>query len=118
MIEPAKARYTRALERANAVKIAGICLTVILVVVLLIGQAVLAARVATINDQGVRAACSDRLTADVLAAAGRALAAPPAPNPARDAAVVDIVRAADRLTHAETVCAHGVPAPLSPNQTR
>lgn len=62
-----------------------------------------------------RSACSDRLTADILAAAGRALAAPPAPNAARDAAVRDIIVTARRLTHSSAICEKGTPAPYAPS---
>lgn len=62
-----------------------------------------------------QAACSDRLTADILAAAGRALAAPPAPNAARDAAVRDIIVTARRLTHSSAICEKGTPAPYAPS---
>lgn len=86
----------------------------VLFVIAAVGAVVVAVRVTAIEHSTIRSACSDRLTADVLAAAGRALAAPPAPNPAREAAVRDIIRAADRLTHSDAVCAHGVPAPLVP----
>lgn len=88
------------------------------VFVVFVSAAVLTfSRLGKIESNAERSACSDRLTADVLAAAGRALAAPPAPNPARDAAVADIVRASDRLTHSDAVCAHGVPKPLDRSVT-
>jgi hypothetical protein len=62
--------------------------------------------------------CSNRLIADFAAAAGRALAAPPAPNPAREAAVADILRAADRLTNSVKTCKDGVPAPMTPTPVK
>ena len=72
-------------------------------------------RLDRIDASAQRSACSDRLTADILAAAGRALAAPPAPNAARDAAVRDIIVTARRLTHSSTICAKGTPAPYAPS---
>lgn len=63
-------------------------------------------------------ACSNRLISDFAAAAGRALAAPPAPNPERLAATTDILRAADRLARSDSVCAHGIPKPLVPTRAK
>lgn len=87
---------------------------------------VVAAGISHLNSHGIerldridasaqRSACSDRLTADILAAAGRALAAPPAPNAARDAAVRDIIVTARRLTHSSAICEKGTPAPYAPS---
>ncbi len=72
-------------------------------------------RLDRIDASAQRSACSDRLTADILAAAGRALAAPPAPNAARDAAVRDIIVTARRLTHSSAICEKGTPAPYAPS---
>ena len=72
-------------------------------------------RLDRIDASDQRSACSDRLTADILAAAGRALAAPPAPNAARDAAVRDIIVTARRLTHSSAICEKGTPAPYAPS---
>lgn len=72
-------------------------------------------RLDRIDASAQRSACSDRLTADILAAAGRALAAPPAPNAARDAAVRDIIVTACRLTHSSAICEKGTPAPYAPS---
>jgi len=72
-------------------------------------------RLDRIDASEQRSACSDRLTADILAAAGRALAAPPAPNAARDAAVRDIIVTARRLTHSSAICEKGTPAPYAPS---
>lgn len=67
-----------------------------------------------LRDSATQTSCSNRLTSDAFAAAGRALAAPPAPNPAREAAVGDLIRASDRLAHSDRICARGVPAPMTP----
>lgn len=72
-------------------------------------------RLDRIDASAQRSACLDRLTADILAAAGRALAAPPAPNAARDAAVRDIIVTARRLTHSSAICEKGTPAPYAPS---
>lgn len=72
-------------------------------------------RLDRIDASAQRSACSDRLTADILATAGRALAAPPAPNAARDAAVRDIIVTARRLTHSSAICEKGTPAPYAPS---
>lgn len=87
-----------------------ISLAVVVIVVGIIMIAVLL----DLRDQATQDACSNRLTSDAFAAAGRALAAPPAPNARRDAAVNDIIRASDRLAESDRICARGVPAPMIP----
>jgi type II secretory pathway pseudopilin PulG len=61
--------------------------------------------------------CTNLLLGDFAGAVGRAFAAPPAPNPARDAATTDIKRTALRLANSQEVCAHGQPKPLVPTAT-
>lgn len=112
----ARRRLARAIEIENRIKVIGIFATFFLVVVLLVGGAIAVTKthdkLSELQDSSIRAACSDRLVADGFAAAGRALASPPAPNPERGAAVNDIIRAANRLTHSDRICARGIPAPL------
>lgn len=105
----------------RSAKLGGIVATLAIVIVLLAQNLVLSGRLQSVQHvqkdiaaQGVQTACSNRLTADVLAAAGRALAAPPAPNGPRDTAVTDIIKTADRLSRSDAVCAHGVPGPFKP----
>lgn len=60
--------------------------------------------------------CTNLLLGDFAGAVGRAFAAPPAPNAARDAATKDIRRTALRLANSKQVCKHGVPEPLKPSE--
>lgn len=113
-----RVRLAKAIEWENKIKVFGIVAIFVLVIVMLVGGAIAVTRthdkLDDLSHQADHSECSDRLVADALAAAGRALAAPPAPNPAREAAVFDIIRAADRLSRSDAICAHGVPAPLTP----
>lgn len=62
------------------------------------------ARQNTIQDTQERLSCVTSLTADFQAAVGDALSAPPAPNPARDAATASIAQTARKLHHPEKYC--------------
>lgn len=77
---------------------------------------VLNAKLASLNSQAARTRCDNALLGDFVANLGRAFATPPAPNDARDAAVTDLIRAAERIRHSDQVCAHGVPEPLEPTR--
>ncbi len=112
-LRPPEERLERA-ERRFHRAIGGLVflLAAVIVIGIIVGGVLL-----DLRDQATQDACSNRLTSDAFAAAGRALAAPPAPNPARDAATADILRAADRLATSDRICAHGIPAPMVPTPT-
>lgn len=68
----------------------------------------------TLLDSAHKDECTNRLLADYAASTARALAAPPAPNGERQAAVIDIGRSAARLSRSGEICERGVPKPMVP----
>lgn len=58
--------------------------------------------------------CVASLTADYFVAVQRALAAPPAPNPEREAAVKDLGVTAERIRHRVPICEDGKPDDYQP----
>lgn len=60
-------------------------------------------------------ACVASLTADYFVAIKRALAAPPAPNAERAAAIVDLDRTAERIRDRVHQCGDGVPDDYTPS---
>lgn len=62
---------------------------------------------ATSAEQAQIDRCANSLTADYFVAIQRALAAPPAPNPERDAAVKDLGATAERIRRRVQICEDG-----------
>lgn len=128
-LERAEVRLARYRTLGRRVLI-GVAIGVVVIVLTLVGFGVWAAgqidHLQTSNDRlqvsvltleagDVRDRCNAVLQGDYLVAIARALAAPPAPNSERLAAVTDIKNAAARIRDADKVCANGVPAPLTPS---
>jgi hypothetical protein len=108
-VKVAQERVDRLDRIEHAVRVIGTLAALVLLVVLLAQNVILERQLHDVSNQQDRNACANVLIADGFAAAGRALAAPPAPNSARDLAVAGIIRASDRLARSATVCADGKP---------
>lgn len=82
------------------------------------GLVVVLVRLSEADARAARTVCIAEMQGDVFAAIGDSFDAPPAPSPARSAAVKDIAASASRFKDIPKFCPTGAEHPLPPATTR